>query len=156
MHAKKTYYKLLADKKWPKWGKVPVYHTPRGFMPGEWMPRVKGQIVPCENGYHVLELKDLPYWLLSYSWDTVKTKRDYSAEYVSTISLYECEFLPRGRRVTDESKTVGSTIRLTKLVGHMSLQRQKELRRSYQKRGLGPEHAYPERYLKKLLKEFTK
>ena len=31
--------------------------------PGKWMPPVKGEIVPCSNGYHLCRKEQLICWL---------------------------------------------------------------------------------------------
>ena len=32
-------------------------------QPGEWMPPIEGELVPCKNGYHLCRERDLPFWL---------------------------------------------------------------------------------------------
>lgn len=33
------------------------------WKPGKWMPEIKGELEPCENGYHICRVQDLVCWL---------------------------------------------------------------------------------------------
>ena len=33
------------------------------WKPGKWMPKIEGDLEPCENGYHICRPDDLVYWL---------------------------------------------------------------------------------------------
>ncbi len=39
------------------------WHLPKGKRPGRWMAPIKGELVPCENGYHLCRETDLLEWL---------------------------------------------------------------------------------------------
>ena len=44
-------------------GGVGVWSLPRGDQPGDWMPRLKGDLVPCSHGYHLCKAGNLLTWL---------------------------------------------------------------------------------------------
>ncbi|NWG72772.1 MAG: hypothetical protein HXY23_14365, partial [Parvularculaceae bacterium] len=56
-----TYYKFLNEN-----GTTPQQHhawkLPRGNRPGAWMPKITGELEPCENGYHLMRETDLIEW----------------------------------------------------------------------------------------------
>ena len=39
------------------------------WMPGEWMPAIEGELIPCENGYHLCRRQDLLLWLGKVIWE---------------------------------------------------------------------------------------
>ena len=39
------------------------WSMPKDDQPGEWMPNIVGPLVPCQRGYHVVTLAQLPQWL---------------------------------------------------------------------------------------------
>ena len=55
--------------KWLRPGGVPAnggngrWHLPHGGEPGQWMPRIEGELIPCQRGYHLCRVADLPYWI---------------------------------------------------------------------------------------------
>ncbi len=49
------YYKWMADEK-------PVYGSGVYATPGEWQPRIEGELMPCKNGYHILTAEQVPRW----------------------------------------------------------------------------------------------
>ena len=62
------YYKVLkADGSCANGGNgfwfLPTKKKDGTWKPGKWMPRVKGKLEPCENGYHICRPKDLVHWL---------------------------------------------------------------------------------------------
>ena len=40
-----------------------VWPLPKGKRPGKWLPKIKGELVACENGYHLCREKDILEWL---------------------------------------------------------------------------------------------
>ena len=40
-----------------------VWPLPKGKRPGKWMPKIEGELVACENGYHLCREKDILEWL---------------------------------------------------------------------------------------------
>ncbi len=63
-----TYYKVLdkhgrschgGEAEWS----LPTQNEDGSWTPGEWMPEVEGELVPCLNGYHVVSIEQLPMWL---------------------------------------------------------------------------------------------
>lgn len=44
-------------------GGTGVWSLPHDGQPGEWMPPIVGDLVPCENGYHLCREDDLLEWL---------------------------------------------------------------------------------------------
>ena len=60
------------------------------WIPGKWMPEIKGELIPCENGYHLCRKKDLIGWL--------------------NETIYEAEY--SGERLTYVDKVVVRRVRL--------------------------------------------
>lgn len=88
-------YKVLAEDGEPYYGGVGTWSLPTKnddgtWTPGEWMPVVEGELVPCENGYHLCRADDLVYWL--------------------GPKIYEAEY--RGERIDDDTKIVVREARL--------------------------------------------
>ncbi len=67
----------------------------------EWMPAVRGALAPCENGYHLCRVRDLPVWLPPPGG-----------------RVYEAEAL--GEVVEADDKVVVRQARLGRLVGTMT------------------------------------
>lgn len=59
----KTLYKVLNEDGTPRHGGHGKWHLPKGDVPGEWMPPIEGELVPCQNGYHLCLPKDLLKWI---------------------------------------------------------------------------------------------
>jgi hypothetical protein len=60
------------------------------WIPGKWMPVIKGKLIPCKNGYHLCREKDLLGWLYE--------------------SIYEAEY--RGEMIEGKDKIVVREARL--------------------------------------------
>ena len=63
-----TMYKVLsADGKSCNGGNaewsLPTQNDDGSWCPGEWMPEIDGELVPCKNGYHLCRRQDLLCWL---------------------------------------------------------------------------------------------
>ena len=69
---------------------LPTQNEDGTWTPGEWMPAIEGALVPCQNGYHLCEEKDLLQWL--------------------GPTCYEAEY--RGERVDADDKSVVREARL--------------------------------------------
>jgi hypothetical protein len=88
------YYKVLSDGKscnggHCKW-RLPTKNKDGTWIPGKWMPKITGELVPCNNGYHICRKEDLIYWL---------DKEIYEVEY-------------RGEIIEDDDKCVVREARL--------------------------------------------
>ncbi len=57
-----TLYKLTSADGSPVHGGTGSWPLPTDDAPGEWRS-VKGKVVPCENGLHLLTVADIPRWL---------------------------------------------------------------------------------------------
>ena len=62
------YFKVLNKDGKPCHGGHGEWFLPRRkkdgtWIPGKWMPVIKGALVPCNNGYHLCREKDLLSWL---------------------------------------------------------------------------------------------
>ena len=62
------YYKVLqADGGCANGGNgtwfLPTKRKDGTWKPGKWMPRIKGKLEPCMNGYHICRPQDLVHWL---------------------------------------------------------------------------------------------
>jgi hypothetical protein len=73
---------------------LPTQNADGTWTPGEWMPAIVGELVACENGYHLAEDAKVLEWL---------TERLFVAEY-------------RGERIDVDDKTVVREVRLTREV----------------------------------------
>ena len=58
-----TLYKFLNEDGTSCNGGSGRYHLPTDEEPGEWMPSIEGELVPCTNGYHVCREQDLVRWI---------------------------------------------------------------------------------------------
>jgi hypothetical protein len=85
----KTYKVLSADGS-PCNGGSGTWHLPKGKRPGKWMEPIKGELIPCENGYHLCRRKDIMQWL--------------------NESIYEAEY--RGEIIKQDDKIVVREVRL--------------------------------------------
>jgi hypothetical protein len=56
-------YKVLNEDGTCYHGGSGKWFLPRGNRPGKWMPEVKGDLVLCENGYHLVTASQLIDWL---------------------------------------------------------------------------------------------
>ena len=61
-------YKTLGKKGQAYNGGKGKWKLPEGCCYGEWMPPVKGHIVPCANGYHLCRRGQLINWLGPTIW----------------------------------------------------------------------------------------
>ena len=63
-----TYYKFL----------LPDGATPQGYgrwpLDGSWLPKLTGNLIPCQHGYHVMSDVDLTEWCGPYDLWTVDIK----------------------------------------------------------------------------------
>ena len=41
---------------------LPVQNDDGSWTPGEWMPPIEGELIPCENGYHLCTIEQLFEW----------------------------------------------------------------------------------------------
>ena len=89
-----TLYKVLGADGRPFHGGRGTWNLPQNDEPGEWMPPIT-PVVPCESGYHLATLTQLPEWL----GPTI-----YVAEY-------------RGELVEHKNKVVVSEARLLRRCG---------------------------------------
>jgi hypothetical protein len=71
---------------------LPTRNADGTWTPGEWMPAIVGELVACENGYHLADDAQVLEWL---------TKRLFVAEY-------------RGERIDADNKTVVREVRLVR------------------------------------------
>ena len=83
-------FKVLGKDGEPFHGGSGKWSLPANGEPGDWMPPIKGDLVPCANGYHLCREKDLLRWLGPTIW---------AAEY-------------RGERIDDDEKIVVREARL--------------------------------------------
>jgi hypothetical protein len=68
-----THYKFLFPN-----GTTPqghgVWPLPEGGKPGEWLPKITGDLVACKNGYHVLQAQHLIDWVCGADLYEVEVK----------------------------------------------------------------------------------
>lgn len=58
-----TLYKVLGYNGQPCNGGSGIWYLPNGDKPGNWMPKIEGELIPCCNGYHVCRIDQLIHWL---------------------------------------------------------------------------------------------
>ena len=58
-----NYYKVLNEDGSCFWGGSGAWYLPKGNKPGKWMPKIKGDLIACENAYHILRPEHLVRWL---------------------------------------------------------------------------------------------
>src|SRR3989304_2432045 len=63
-----TLYKVLGENGETVNGGHGKWSLPSGGKPGKWMPKIGGELIPCENGYHLCRRKDLINWLGPTIW----------------------------------------------------------------------------------------
>ena len=52
-------YKIVGHKGEAINGGNGEWFLPEGKRPGKWMPKIKGDLAACKNGYHLCRKKDL-------------------------------------------------------------------------------------------------
>jgi len=62
-------YKVLGENGEPVNGGHGKWSLPNRGKPGKWMPKIGGELIPCENGYHLCRRKDLINWLGPTIWE---------------------------------------------------------------------------------------
>jgi hypothetical protein len=87
------YYKFLTADGSATHG-VGKWNLPHGDQPGEWMPDIQGEIVPCRNGYHACRPQDVALWL--------------------NATMYELEY--EGDIIEADDKVVGRRARLLRKI----------------------------------------
>lgn len=61
--AAEKYYKVLNKDGSCCHGGKGKWYLPKNGKPGKWMPKIKGKLVECENGYHICKIDQLVVWL---------------------------------------------------------------------------------------------
>lgn len=88
------YYKILNSGKSCYGGNadwsLPIKNKDGTWTPGEWMPEIIGELVPCKNGYHLCRLQDLIHWL---------NKEIYEAEFANEVIEDEDKIVVRQCRL---------------------------------------------------------
>ena len=88
-------FKVLGDDGRPHHGGTGRWHLPHDGKPGDWMPPIEGDLVPCENGYHLCREGYLADWLGPH--------------------IFEAEY--RGERLDTDDKIVVREARLVRELG---------------------------------------
>lgn len=57
-----TYFKVLQESGECYHGGQGAWPLPAADGPGDWLPKLTGEIVPCQYGYHILRPEDVVYW----------------------------------------------------------------------------------------------
>jgi hypothetical protein len=87
------YYKFLTADGSATYG-TGKWNLPHDGQPGEWMPDIVGDIVPCENGYHACRPQDVALWC--------------------NATMYELEY--QGDIIEADDKVVGRRARLLRKI----------------------------------------
>jgi len=70
------------------------WSLPHDGKPGKWMPKIIGELIPCENGYHLCRKSDVLEWI--------------------DAEIYEAEY--RGKIIESDSKVVVRQVRLLRKI----------------------------------------
>ena len=62
-------YKVLGANGEATNGGTGKWFLPHGKRPGKWMPKIKGELIPCKNGYHLCRRQDVIHWLGPSLWE---------------------------------------------------------------------------------------
>ena len=99
------YYKVLDENGNSTNGGSAVWSLPvkndDGWEPGEWMPAIEGELVPCDNGYHLARPGDLIRWLGPTIYEA-----EYRGEIVESdhkVVVRECRLLRRVETWTERT-----------------------------------------------------
>lgn len=85
-------------------GGTATWSLPKGKRPGAWMPAIKGELVPCENGYHLCRgARQLLEWL---------GPDIYEAEYRGEWISHGNKIVVREVRLVTKTKWDAQTARL--------------------------------------------
>ena len=82
--------------------KAKPYHLPVGDKPGRWMPKVRGGLEVCFNGYHVCRAKYIGLWV------------DYGRR--NNVAVFEAECRGDGHLSCDGEKFVFRQVRLLRQI----------------------------------------
>ena len=83
-------YKILDKNGFSCNGGSDKWYLPKDGRPGRWMPKLKGELISCEWGYHLCRVEDLVFWLN----DTI-----YEAEYRGEIIIADHKVIVREARL---------------------------------------------------------
>lgn len=87
---KQKFYKVLGKGGKCCNGGMGKWHLPKNGKPGKWMPKIEGELVACENGYHLCRAEDLVCWLHA---------EIYEAEYKGEIIQFSDKVVVREARL---------------------------------------------------------
>lgn len=54
--------------------RLPIQNRDGSWTPGNWMPKVQGDLELCENGYHLTDAQHLPEWLNANIYEAEPSK----------------------------------------------------------------------------------
>jgi hypothetical protein len=90
------YYKVLGKGGKSCNGGNAEWSLPKDGKPGDWMPEITEELIPCENGYHLCREKDLIEWL---------NEEIYEAEFEGEIIESENKVVVRKARLLRKLET---------------------------------------------------
>jgi hypothetical protein len=90
------YYKVLGTGGVSCNGGDAKWSIPHDGEPGDWMPEIIGELIPCKNGYHLCRTKDLVVWL---------NAEIYEAEFEGEIIEYRDKVVVRKARLLRKLET---------------------------------------------------
>jgi hypothetical protein len=79
---------------------LPVKNEDGTWTPGEWTEPVEGEVVLCENGYHLCRAQDLVYWVGPELYEA-----EYEGDMVSDNEPPETKIAVRRARLTRRVET---------------------------------------------------
>ena len=80
---------------------LPKKQEDGSWKPGEWMPRIEGELIACENGYHLCRGKDLMDWLNECIFEA--TYRGNFVEDANKIVVREARLLRKYENWNEET-----------------------------------------------------
>ena len=92
-------YKVLGKNGEPLHGGGVCWFLPENGEPGAWMPKIYGRLVPCRNGYHLIERNQFSRWA---NWFSHVFEAEYSGEIKADKSGGRPKFVVRQARLIKE------------------------------------------------------
>ena len=120
-----TIFKVLGENGQAFHGGSGKWSLPTADGPGEWMPVIEDELVPCKNGYHLCRKQDLLQWLgptlyeAEYRGEMVvaddkivvreaRLLRKLDTWNERTARLFACDCAERVVRLTNDERCVGA------------------------------------------------
>lgn len=101
------------------------WHLPRNGRAGRWMPRITGELIPCQRGYHLCRIGDLlewaapALWLAEHDGEIIEAENKIVVARARLISrndrwndrmlrLFACDCADRVRHLADDERSAAA------------------------------------------------